>query len=202
MHRGLCVQPCLGVCCPSSWPVLDPLPHLGLAWPKLNPLVCRPQSTEAPPHRARHLTTEPCEAGRVTPAPAPFQALGPPSHSMAPCGRAALSCQPCALEAEGAHCAQHFIDTFRPSGEICRVSRAWALPRAALGLPSPGRRKLLRGREAWWGPGGSFHQPGPSPTPRLGADSSPAASGEAKQSNTPEGTSLEGLRCRLLGPRG
>lgn len=62
------------------------------------------------------------------------------------------------------------------------------------------RRKALEGREASWGPEGSFYQPGPLHCAQVGMGSSSVAGGKAKQFNTLEGTSLEGLRPRLSGP--
>ena len=50
-------------------------------------------------------------------------------------GTATTSQQPRALEAEGAHCGQRFIDTFRPLGRIGTAPGVLAPPRAQSAIP-------------------------------------------------------------------
>lgn len=113
-----------------------------------------PGSSEAPPCRTRSLGMQGgCVLCRAPPPPSPatagqlLQALGcrrdpdPPPMVKPKEGRprgtgtATTSQQPRAPEAEGAHCGQRFIDTFRPLGRIGTAPECWHLPRAQSAIP-------------------------------------------------------------------
>lgn len=113
-----------------------------------------PGSSEAPPCRTRSLGMQGgCVLCRAPPPPSPatagqlLQALGcrrdpdPPPMVQPKEGRprgtgtATTSQQPRAPEAEGAHCGQRFIDTFRPLGRIGTAPECWHLPRAQSAVP-------------------------------------------------------------------